>query len=692
MSYFKKTSSKLVLSLFVLGMGVVAPSQAHVGLLEEVTVVGQKSKPLGSRMHTEEGVITQDELALIAMEDSGDLLGWVPGMVALEHSGSGKGSQYFLRGFNLDHGTDFSTRVDFVPVNLPSHAHGQGYTDLNFLIPELIEALHYRKGPYYGDAGDFASTGEALIHTARFLPSQILSVSGGSWGYQRLMSANQWEAGMGQWLLGTEVQAYDGPWVNVDEGVRKTNLWLKYASGGVQEGLDISLMGYRNRWHAADPIPERAVQEGALSRYETLDSSSGGETERYSLSVQKRWHNRYSAWWLNAYALRYRLDLWSNFTYFTQPQGDQFWQQEARTVVGGDLVNTREIKGIGGKASSTLGLQWRLDEVDPVGLYSSELRQKDEILRQDQVSLGQLAAYWQGTYEWKTGLSSVASIRWNHHSFDLKPIAALQPDTLTQNEGRLSDHIFTGGVRTLWQWTPNWRLHGYVGRGYHSNDARGVLATVSPRDGAAQTPATPVVPVDGVEVGGYWHAPSEAWSVSLALWQMTLASQTEFLGDEGTTEDTGFASVRYGMEGQLHYQADTWFASLVGASTRAYWDTEGKATALTGVLEHQLQLLVSKWWGSTWQATINGQLIGAYRLEDQSRTDSTHVWGVSARAYLKKGVSLLFDIDNLFDHRGNNMTYVYASQQATESSPVEDRHFHPLTPRSLRITWRYEYD
>src|SRR6185436_6666785 len=256
-----------------------------------------------------------------------EVLEVIPGVVITQHSGSGKANQYFLRGFNLDHGTDFSVHVDGMPINLPSHGHGQGYADLNFLIPELVEHIHYRKGPYYADQGDFSAAGAAHVHLKDSLPAGLGELSLGSYGYRRALLGGNRAVESGNLLGLLEIGRQDGPWEN-PENLRKLNGVLRYARGDDKNGFSVTGMAYASRWDATDQIPQRALDSGQVGRFGTVDPSDGGRASRYSLSAQWATSDLSSSTRASAYLVRSSLQLFSNFTYFLDDpvNGDQFEQ------------------------------------------------------------------------------------------------------------------------------------------------------------------------------------------------------------------------------------------------------------------------------------------------------------------------------------------------------------------------------
>ncbi len=280
-----------------------------------VIVLGHYDNALGTSDAASQGTVTASLINNRPALRTGELLEFVPGMIVTQHSGNGKANQYFLRGFNLDHGTDFATYVDGMPVNMRTHAHGHGYSDMNFLIPELVQRIEYKKGTYFADEGDFSSAGAAHIRVADCLPSGLASLSLGSYGYRRGVIADSIASPQGTWLYGLEIDRNDGPW-NVPENVRKYSGVLRYSQGTKGDGFNVTTMAYKNTWNSTDQIPWRAVQSGQIGRFGTIDPTDGGATARFSLAYAMRKRNPTGLFELDAYAVQSRLDLFSDFTYF----------------------------------------------------------------------------------------------------------------------------------------------------------------------------------------------------------------------------------------------------------------------------------------------------------------------------------------------------------------------------------------
>ena len=272
--------------LFIYSYIGLATSPALAGETAELSVVEVRAKAEnleGIAAAGSQGVVSSQRLATVPILRPGEALEMVPGLIVTQHAGDGKANQYFLRGFNLDHGTDFATYVGGVPVNMPTHAHGQGYSDLNFLIPELVDRISYRKGPYYAEEGDFSSAGAAHIDYFRKIDGTLAQVTLGQHGYARSLLAGSPVVGNGNLLYGLELFHNDGPW-QAAENYRKLNGLLRYSEGTRYDGFSLTGMAYRGNWTSTDQVAKRAIDSGLVSRYGTLDSTTGGETYRYSLS------------------------------------------------------------------------------------------------------------------------------------------------------------------------------------------------------------------------------------------------------------------------------------------------------------------------------------------------------------------------------------------------------------------------
>ena len=451
---------------------------AELGAIE---VRGNYDNAVGTSDAASAGRVNAQLLSTRPALRPAEILEYVPGLIVTQHSGDGKANQYFLRGFNLDHGTDFATHVDGMPVNLPTHAHGHGYTDLNFLIPEVVDSIDYFKGPYRAAGGDFASAGSADIRLKDRLarPTGTLTVGGD--GYRRVFAGysppgDSLAPGSHRpsLLVGVEAQRYDGPWT-VAQDHRRYNGIIRLSDGTRRDGWSGTLMGYDARWTATDQIPQRAVDSGALGRFDSLDPTTGGSSSRFSGSVDWRQSLANGSVKASAYAMSYSLNLFSNFTYFLDnPElGDQFEQRDRRKVFG--LGLSRLWNGSLGARPMTneFGLQVRQDRID-VGLFDTVARERAATTRDDRVDQQSVGVYWENGVQWHERLRSVAGLRADHFRFRVDA-------DLPENSGRARDSLVSPKLSLIagpWAKTEtflNW------GRGFHSNDARGTTTRFDPK-------------------------------------------------------------------------------------------------------------------------------------------------------------------------------------------------------------------
>ena len=290
----------------------------------------------------------------------GEVLETVPGVIVTQHSGEGKANQYFLRGFNLDHGSDFAVSVAGAPVNMPTHAHSQGYADVNFLIPEIVAGVQFSKGPYFADQGDFATAGAATITYATSLERPFLTLERGAYGFSRGLLALSPKVGRGTLLAAVELSRNSGPWT-VPDAYDKTNAVLRYSRGDSVNGLALTYAGYHGAWNATEASPQRAIDDGRIDRFGTIDPTDTGETGRHSVALEWQRGRSRAFTKVTAYALRYTLDLVSNFTFYLDDpvHGDQQQQIDRRWVLGGRASHRWTASLLGRPSEHTIGVQVR---------------------------------------------------------------------------------------------------------------------------------------------------------------------------------------------------------------------------------------------------------------------------------------------------------------------------------------------
>ena len=631
------------------------------------------------------GVVGQDEIENRPISRPAEVLEVVPGLIATQHSGDGKANQYFLRGFNLDHGTDLSALVDGVPNNLPTHAHGQGYNDLNGLIPELIETIDYRKGPYYAEDGDFSSAGSVRIRYVDRLDAPFYQFTAGENGYARaLVAGSRAIGGDGALLLGIDAGVNDGPW-DKPEDERRASFIAKLAGGDARDGYHVELLGYHNRWDASDQIPERAVRQGLIDRFGQIDPDLGGTTSRYTLAGE--WHRPLGAGSLlaDAYATRYRLDLLSNFTYFLDDpaHGDEFEQADARTYYGAHAKYVAPWTTGSIAHEFAIGTELRSDDIDRVGLYHTQAAERIATVRQDSARESSISGFASLESHWTDGFRSVAGLRYDAYRANVDSNVAANSGHAT--DGRASPKLSL--IFGPWSGT---ELFVNAGRGFHSNDARGATLRVDPTDPSQTAPSLDLlVPTTGSEIGARF-APADTVRLSAALWRLDIGSELVFSGDGGTTEPS-YPSRRHGVELTARWQPLPWL--LVGAdyaTSHARFRDNPDGDRIPNAIERVASVGVEAHGPGRWSMGLRYRYLGSAPLieDDSVRSHSTTIVNGEVGYALTPSLKLSAEVLNLFDSDADDISYFYASRLAGESTGVPDIHFHPVEPRQLRITLR----
>lgn len=644
------------------------------------------------------GYVSRAQLENRPLLRPGELLETVPGLIVTQHSGDGKANQYFLRGFNLDHGTDLSTTVAGMPVNMRTHAHGQGYTDLNFVIPELLNGIAYRKGPYFAEEGDFSAAGSVRMdYIDRFPDGQhgIAQAEIGEHGYKRGLLAGSTELPTGSLLYGVEWLTENGPWT-VPEGVHKLNGVLRYTvplGGG--ERLRITGMAYKNAWQSTDQVPQRAIDQGLISRFGAIDPTDGGAASRYSLSadwLRPLGDGSVSA---NAYVIKSRLTLFSNFTYaLNNPErGDQFMQFENRTTAGANAARTWFGTLAGRDSETEIGTQIRYDRLDPISLSWTEARMPYALVRSDTVNETSAALYARNSTQWTPWLRTVAGLRADQFWYDVGSSNA-------SNSGRGSDHILSPKLSLILSPTTQTDVFFNWGRGYHSNDVRGATTTVDPSTGSPMQKVSVLVPAVGYEAGVRTRNVLPGLQLSASLWRLDIGSELVFSGDSGTTEPSR-PSRRTGIELAAYYtpRPDLIIDADAAFSRARYRDHEAVGDYIPEAIQTTASAGVS-WAVGRWTLGTRLRYFGPRPLiEDNSvRSASSFLVNLKAGYRIRKDVRVFVEVLNVFNKRANDIDYYYASRLKGEPSPVDadgvptgiqDHHIHPAEPRTLRagIAW-----
>lgn len=688
----RTSTAKVLQFLLFSGFATIGPQCATAQTQEkgdiqapEVEVVGTYQTAVGTSDSASAGTVTSRRVETRPALRPGELLEYVPGVIITQHSGDGKANQYFLRGFNLDHGTDFAIDVAGMPVNMPTHAHGQGYADLNFLIPELVSGIDYRKGPYYAEVADFSAAGAASIHYANSLPYTIGSVTIGEHDYKRALLAGSPNFGGGTLLYGIELLGQDGPWDN-PENFKKFNTALRYSRGDSADGFSVTAMAYKADWDSTDQIPRSAVDSGQIGRFGAIDPSDGGETSRYSLSYDQHHDFGGGRAVVDAYAIRSKLKLWSNFTFFLDDttNGDQFEQAEERTVIGLHPRVEFYSKLAGMDSIFKIGLQARRDDIDPVGLYHTVARDRISTTREDKVVETSVGIYVEETLHVTEKFRSILGLRGDQYNFDVD-------SNIPQNSGKVDDSIISPKLSLIFGPWAKTEYFLNAGRGFHSNDARGTTITLDPTDPLLLKPADPVDPLvrsTGAEIGVRTEIIRNLES-SLSLWELKLDSELLFVGDAGTTEASR-PSERTGVEWTNHYRPKPWLLVDfdLSVSRARFTDEDPAGDSIPGSIEKVASFGVTVDSLGPWYGMLQYRYFGPRPLieDDSVRSSSTQLTNLRVGYKIDPKWRLHLDVFNLFDREDSDIEYFYESRVQPTDAAFEQIHFHPVEPRTLRLT------
>jgi outer membrane receptor protein involved in Fe transport len=605
------------MTVTISGAGTSAPLRIFLAVSTvntTINVQGRADDLIGIATSAGQVTVGAEELRNRPLLRSGEILETLPGLIITQHAGGGKANQYFMRGFNLDHGTDFAIFLDGMPLNLPSHAHGEGYSDMNIVIPEFVERINAAKGPYYADVGDYGSAGNAEVVFFKTLPQNFVQVDGGMYQFARFVFGVSRKLGPGNLLYGGEAYHDGGPWVHPDN-YYKFNGILTYSQGSDDKGFSITALGYAGtRWNSSDQLPYTAIP--VVGFFGALNPTDGGHSHRYSL--QGEWHRRggNSATQIMAYGFYYDLNLWSDFTYYlVDPyKGDQFEQQDRRWVGGFDLRHTIFSDWLGRKVETTLGMQLRNDWIHN-GLYRTEDRvrtsktdytanyQGDCDANGDCSTLDQVAVLpaatdlnkftetiaspWvSSTIHWAEKLRAVVGLRGDYGkgiitsftnptnpNYPFDPYAAgFNPNT----HQSIAKFLPSPKASLIFGPWANTEFYLQGGFSYHTNDVRGStqqVESVSPDYPYYNSPNPIPIPflvqTKGGEVGVRTEAAPHLQS-TVEVWYLHSNSELLQDGDTGGTTPSVESSNRYGIEvGNYWTPSEHWAFDADFADSRA---------------------------------------------------------------------------------------------------------------------------
>ena len=651
--------------------------------IDTVLITGKIATQIGIADSANVGTVTQKQLEARTVYRPGELLEATPGLIVSQHSGEGKANQFYLRGFNLDHGTDLRTTVDGMLVNQRSHAHGQGWTDVNFLIPELATKLEYKKGPYSPSEGDFASAGAVSISYADALPHGVGSIGVGANGYRRALIADSPHFLTGNLLYALELEHKDGPFEH-PENFRKMNAVFRFSEGDLANGFNLTSMLYKAKWNSTDQIPQRAIDSGFIkNRFDAIDPTDGGASHRYSLSGGWRHTTETTATKVNAYVIGSQLALFSNFTYFLDNpiDGDQFSQPDRRMTSGINASHRWQFPLFGLTSENTVGVQIQNDNIFN-GLESTKAQQLLSVTRRDHIVESSAGAYLENVTQWIEKLRTVAGLRTDYYRFNVDSDLAL-------NSGRNADSKISPKLNFILGPWDKTEFYFNVGAGFHSNDARGTTITVDPKTGSPADKVTPLVRSKGIEIGTR-SALIPGLQSSLTLYRLDFGSELLFVGDAGTTE-AGRPSRRVGFEFANYYKLNDWLtvdADLAYARAR-FRDFDPVGAHIPGAVEGVASVALAVDQLDNYFGAVQLRYFGPRPLLEDNSVRSKSTATLNARIGYKINATTRIELEgfNLTNRPDSAIDYYYQSRLPGEAaSGVSESHFHPIESRSFRIT------
>lgn len=637
---------------------------------------------LGIASSASVGAITAREISSQIIHRPAEVLESVPGLILSQHSGEGKATQYYLRGFNLDHGSDFKTTLIDLPMNNPAGAHSHGYTDINLLIPELVSGVQFTKGPYFAEHGDFSVAGTANITYLTSLDRPLLKMSIGGQGWKRVLSAVSPSVGQGSLLLGLELSANDGPWVHPD-GLKKQNGIIRYSRGDRFNSFSLTGLGHSSTWNATDQIPRRAIGKQLSTQFDAIDPTDGGRSSRYALTFSGLRSKQDRSTRFNAYVMRSGVNLFQNFTYFLNNpvSGDQLEQYASRWTSGGKIVHRRLGHVLGYHTEQAIGFSVRNDTIDTLGLYQTINRLRTGTIRQDSLHYTTVSLFGQAEIEWLEKLRTTLGGRADLYRYQ---VAAQAP----ANSGKNIDvNVSPKFTAVLGPWKST-ELYLNYGTGFHTNDPRTALTRVNPLTGAPIMPGNAMVPASGGEFG-FRTLLVPRVQTTVAVWYLDLDSELVFLGDAGTTTASR-STHRQGIELVNTARLTNWLSANLDMSFSRARFTEPDPSGLyipgspNKIISGSLRTDDTK----TVFGAINFRHFGERPLIEDASAMSSPASVVSAHAgfRLTDRLTIKLEAYNLNNSTGSDIDYYYTSRLPGEPfEGVTDFHFHPLSPRMGRI-------
>jgi len=646
--------------------------------LSEIKLSSKKNSGLNS--------LGQVDIMLRPVNTSQDILRVVPGVFIAQHAGGGKAEQIFLRGYDIDHGTDISLSVDGMPVNMVSHAHGQGYADLHFLIPETIEKTDFEMGPYNTEKGNFATAGFVDFRTKDFITNNSLKIEAGNFNTQRitgLFKLFNKETGKNkqQFYVASEYFKSDS-YFDAPQDFHRFNMMAKYnAWFGNQSQLTVSASTFDSKWDASGQVPERAVQTGIIFRFGSIDNSEGGNTSRSNLNIRfaKQWKNNWKTT-DQFYYSRYHFNLYSNFTFFLDDaeNGDEIQQRESRNIFGYHTSASKTWM-LGSKKTITgLGGGFRFDDVKDIELSHVRKRQFINAVQKGDVKETNTFIYWDQQLELTNQLSINAGIRYDHFRFGYKNKLAEKTNFHYQSRGIISPKLTIS-------YSPNSTIKLFLnnGVGFHSNDARVIL----------NNEAKDILPLVYSTDLGLSLKPVKNLLLKVTAWHLYAEQEFVYVGDAGIVEPSG-KTRRMGIDLSVRYQLNSWLyadADLNLTKARAIGENKNEDYVPLAPSLTSIGGLSAKF-----KNGFSGSL--HYRFIDDRPANETY--SVTAEGYFLTDAVLRYrlkkfeitaSVENIFNKKWKEAQFDTQSQLQSEPDPVSEIHYTPGSPRFLKLGIQFDF-
>lgn len=628
--------------------------------------------------------VTAIDLSIKPVSSSQEVLRAIPGLFIGQHAGGGKAEQIFLRGFDIDHGTDITLSVDGMPVNMVSHAHGQGYSDLHFIIPETIENINFGKGPYYASRGNFNTAGYVDFRTKDKLAKSKVGLEFGQFNTGRMFGLfdliSNTESKHDAYLA-TEYLLTDGPFES-PQNFNRFNVMGKYAINfDNNDKLTLQVSKFQSKWDASGQIPMRLVQDESISRFGAVDDTEGGKTSRINAAVNyTKSINDHTFIKFNSYYIKYDFELFSNFTFFlNDPEnGDQIRQYEDRSIYGLEsrMFNTHTFNNFDLEFEGGIG--FRYDDIDDNQLsFTTNRKTLRQRLAFGDIDETNLYAFGELKFDFGNFLIN-PGVRLDY--FDFNYVDHLQPLFQTQSNSTL---IATPNLNLIYNPNSNWQVFLKFGIGYHSNDTRVVVA----QKGVQVSPLA-----IGNDLGFVWKPNPKLWLTG-ALWHLYLQQEFVYVGDEAIVEPSG-QTQRHGVEFGIRSQLSKYVffdSDITYSNARSINEPEGaNLIPLAPDLTASGGLSYSKPRG------FSGSLRYRYIKDRPANEDFT----ITAEGYFIMDLSLNYkyrnlsfgiNVENLLNADWNEAQFATESQLQNEATSTEELHFTPGTPFALKGSVSYSF-